>query len=163
MTCNPGNMKKIMFICHGNICRSPMAEFIFRDLVNKCGKGKDFVIVSRATSTEEIWNGIGNPVYPGAKRELAKHGISCEGKRARQLSRSEYCEYDYLICMDDNNVRNSLRLFGGDPDGKICKMMDFTSRPGNVSDPWYTDDFETAYNDIYEGCKCLLERLTSYN
>ncbi len=154
-------MKKIMFVCHGNICRSPMAEFILKDMVRKCGRENEFVIASCATSTEEIWNGIGNTVYPGAKRELAKHGINCDGKRARQIRKSDYSEYDYLICMDDNNVRNSIRFLGGDPDGKIYKMMDFTSRPGNVSDPWYTDDFETAYNDICDGCKCLLERLVS--
>ena len=154
-------MIKIMFVCHGNICRSPMAEFIFKDMVRKCGRENEFVIASSATSTEEIWNGIGNPVYPGAKRELAKHSINCDGKRACQLRKSDYSYYDYLICMDENNVRNSLRILGGDPEGKVYKLMNFTSRPGNVSDPWYTDDFATAYNDIYEGCKFLLEYISA--
>ena len=152
-------MIKVMFICHGNICRSPMAEFILKKMVKEQGKEKDFVIASCATSTEEIWNGVGNPVYPPAQRELKKHGISCGNKRAVQLTKSDYNKYDYLICMDENNRRNALRILGSDPDSKISRLMDFTDRPGNVADPWYSGDFETAYNDIYEGCECFLNSL----
>lgn len=152
-------MIKIMFVCHGNICRSPMAEFILKKMVKEKGKEKDFVIASCATSTEEIWNGVGNPVYPPAQRELKKHGISCGNKRAVQLTKSDYNKYDFLICMDENNRRNMLRILSSDPENKIRKLMDFTSRPGNVADPWYSGDFETAYNDIYEGCEGLLKEL----
>ena len=152
-------MTKIMFVCHGNICRSPMAEFIFKRLINEKGVSDNFLVCSCATSTEEIWNGIGNPVYPPAKRELAKHNISCEGKRAVQLKKSDYENYDYLIAMDTNNVRNIMRIIGSDKDEKVFKLMSFTSRGGDVADPWYSGDFETCYNDIYEGCCCLLEKL----
>ena len=152
-------MIKIMFVCHGNICRSPMAEFIFRDLINKNGIAERFYVSSCATSTEEIWNGIGNPVYPPAKRELAKHNISCDGKRAVQLKKSDYENYDYLIAMDTNNVRNIMRIIGSDKDEKVFKLMSFTSRGGDVADPWYSGDFETCYKDIYEGCCALLEKL----
>lgn len=148
-------MIKIMFICHGNICRSPMAEFIFKDMVQKIGLEKEFVIASSATSTEEIWNGIGNPVYPPAKAELAEHGISCKGKRAVQLKKSDYDKYDMFICMDSRNVTNTMRIFGNDPDHKVCKLL----KNKDVSDPWYTDRFDVAYNDIYEGCCQLLESL----
>ena len=149
-------MTKILFICHGNICRSPMAEFIFVDLIRKAGVADRFSVASCATSTEEIIGGIGNPVYPPAKRELQRHGISCDGKRAVQLKKSDYAAYDLLVCMDDNNVRNALRLLGGDPDGKLKKLMSFAGRDGNVADPWYSGDFETAYCDIETGCKALL-------
>ena len=152
-------MTKIMFVCHGNICRSPMAEFIFKRLINEKGIADQFIVSSCATSTEEIWNGIGNPVYPPAKRELMKHNISCEGKRAVQLKKSNYDGYDYLIAMDTNNVRNIIRIIGSDKEGKVYKLMSFTSRGGDVADPWYSGDFETCYNDIYEGCSCLLEYL----
>ncbi len=152
-------MIKIMFVCYGNICRSPMAEFIFKDMVKRAGILDRFVIESSATSTEEIWNGIGNPVYPPAKRELAKHGIVCDGKRAIQLKKSDYDKYDYFICMDSNNIRNTMRIFGDDKDGKVCKMMSFAGMNRDVSDPWYSDDFEQAYTDIYRGCKGLLEKL----
>ncbi len=152
-------MIKIMFICHGNICRSPMAEFIFKDLVNKKGIAERFCVSSCATSTEEIWNGIGNPVYPPAKRELAKHNISCEGKRAVQLKKSDYENYDYLIAMDTNNVRNIMRIIGSDKEGKVTKLMSYTAVGGDVADPWYSGDFKTCYNDIYEGCCALLEKL----
>ena len=148
-------MKKIMFVCHGNICRSPMAEFIFKDMVRKIGREKEFVIDSSATSTEEIWNGIGNPVYPPAKAELAKHGISCEGKRAVQLKKSDYDKYDLFLCMDSRNVTNTMRIFGSDPYYKVYKLL----KHKDVSDPWYTDRFDVAYNDILEGCRQLLESL----
>lgn len=152
-------MIKIMFVCHGNICRSPMAEFIFKDLINKKGIAERFYVSSCATSTEEIWNGVGNPVYPPAKRELAKHNISCEGKRAVQLKKSDYENYDYLIAMDTNNVRNIRRITGSDKEEKVYKLMSFTSRGGDVADPWYSGDFETCYNDIYEGCSALLKKI----
>ena len=152
-------MIKVLFVCHGNICRSPMAEFILKDMVEKRGVADRFLIASCATSTEEIWNGIGNPVYPPARKELARHGISCEGKRAVQLTKSDYENYDYLICMDENNLRNMLRMLGGDPKGKISKLMDHTNRPGDVADPWYTGNFEVTYTDIVEGCEALLNEL----
>ena len=150
-------MIKILFICHGNICRSPMCEFVMKDLVNKAGRADQFEIASAATSTEEL----GNPVHPGTRRELAKHGISCEGKRARQVTRADYDDYDMLICADSNNIRNLRRITGGDPDGKISLVLDHTSRPGrDVDDPWYSGDFETTWNDVSEGCAGLLRELT---
>lgn len=152
-------MTKIMFVCHGNICRSPMAEFIFKDLAEKRGVSSLFEVASCATSTEEIFCGIGNPVYPPAKEELRKHGISCEGKRAVQLKKSDYTDYDLLIAMDSNNIRNMNRMLGGDPLGKFRKLMDYTGCGGDVSDPWYTRSFDIAYRDIYEGCVALLDNL----
>ena len=152
-------MTRILFVCHGNICRSPMAEFIFKDMVEKQGRAKEFFIASCATSTEEIWNGIGNLVYPPAKAELAKHGISCEGKRAVQLRKTDYVNYDLLIAMDSNNLRNIHRMLGGDPQQKVRKLMDYSPRGGDVADPRYTDRFDIAYRDIEEGCQCLLEQL----
>ena len=146
-----------MFVCHGNICRSPMAEFIFKNLAEKQGIADRFVVSSSATSTEEIWNGVGNPVYPSAKAELAKHGLSCNGKRAVQLKKSDYDKYNIFIGMDSANVRNMLRIFGGDPDGKVRKLMDYTDRGGDVADPWYSDRFDVAYQDILEGCTALLK------
>ncbi len=151
-------MTRIMFICHGNICRSPMAEFIFVHKARERGLGDRFSVASSATSTEEIVGGIGNPVYPPARRELQRHGISCDGKRAVQLKRSDYDRYDLLVCMDGNNVRNALRLLGGDPDGKVKKLLSFAGRDGDVADPWYSGDFETAYRDIEEGCEALLRQ-----
>lgn len=146
-----------MFVCHGNICRSPMAEFIFKDLAEKQGIADRFVVSSSATSTEEIWNGIGNPVYPPAKAELAKHGLSCNGKRAVQLEKNDYDKYDLFVGMDSANIRNMLRIFGSDPDGKVRKLMDYTDRGGDVADPWYSDRFDVAYQDILEGCTALLK------
>ena len=145
-----------MFVCHGNICRSPMAEFIFKDMIKKNGIEKQFFIASAATSSEEIWGSVGNPVYPPARAELAKHGIGCDGKRAVQLKREDYEKYDLFVGMDSANIRNMHMIFGGDPDGKIRKLMDYTSRPGDVADPWYSDRFDIAYRDIYEGCEGLL-------
>ena len=152
-------MVKILFICHGNICRSPMAEFIMVDKLKARGLGGCASVASCATSTEEIIRGVGNPVYPPAKRELARHGISCDGKRAVQLKKSDYALYDVIVCMDDNNVRNAMRILGSDPEGKVSKLMDHTNRGGNVADPWYSGDFETAYRDIEEGCDALLDEL----
>ena len=127
-------MKKVLFICHGNICRSPMAEFVMKDLVEKAGISAQFEIASAATSTEEI----GNPVYPPARRKLAEHGICCAGKTARQMTRRDYETYDYLIAMDRNNLRNMVRFVGSDPEHKVSLLMDHTSRSGDVADPWYT-------------------------
>ena len=147
---------RILFICHGNICRSPMAEFVMKDLVKKAGLEDRFVIESAATSTEEI----GNSVYPPARRKLAEHGISCQGKTARQMRRSDYDRYDLLIGMDAWNIRNMKNICGGDPEGKITMLMDFMRHPRDVADPWYTGDFEATWRDVLEGCQALLNRLT---
>lgn len=154
-------MVKIMFVCHGNICRSPMAEFVFKDIINKRGLEDMFIVSSSATSTEEIWRGVGNPVYPPAKRELIKHGISCEGKRAVQLKAEDYEKYDYFIGMDRANIRNMNIILKGDPEGKIYKLMSFTGSGDDVADPWYSGDFTTTYNDVLAGCSALLEFLLS--
>ena len=148
-------MIRILFIYHGNICRSPMAEFVMKALVRDAGRERDFFIDSAATSTEEL----GNPVYPPARKKLAEHGIGCAGKTARQLRRSDYDDYDLLIGMDAENLRNMHRRFGGDPAGKFSLLMDYTDRPRPVADPWYTDDFETTWRDVSEGCAALLEHL----
>lgn len=152
-------MIKIMFVCHGNICRSPMAEFIFKDMIEQKGMTDRFLVSSSATSTEEIWNGVGNPVYPPARAELAKHGLGCEGKRAVQLQKSDYNKYDLFVGMDSANIRNMHRIFGSDSENKIHKLMDYTSRGGDVADPWYSDRFDIAYRDIFEGCEALLAEL----
>ena len=152
-------MKRIMFVCHGNICRSPMAEFIMKDIVRRRGIAEDFVIASSATSTEEIWGDIGNPVYPPAKEELRRMGISCEGKRAVQLKKSDYDKYDLFVGMDSMNIRNMHRILGNDPEGKIRKLMDFTGKDGDVADPWYTGNFDVTRRDICEGCEALLDYL----
>ena len=146
-------MKKIMFVCHGNICRSPMAEIVFRDMVKKSGLSEHIFIASSATSTEEI----GNSVYPPARAELAKHGLSSEGKYSVQLKASDYADYDMFIGMDSANIRNMNRIFNGDPENKIYKLMEFTSRGGDVADPWYTGRFSVTYAEVYEGCVSLLK------
>lgn len=153
-------MKRIMFVCHGNICRSPMAEFIFKDMIKRRGADNNFFVSSSATSTEEIWNGVGNPVYPPAKEILARNKIDCSGKRAVQLKKSDYGKYDLFVGMDSMNIRNMYRILGKDSEGKICKLMDFTERGGDVADPWYSRNFETAYRDIYDGCEGLLRSIT---
>ncbi|MBR6513415.1 MAG: low molecular weight phosphotyrosine protein phosphatase [Clostridia bacterium] len=150
-------MYRIMFVCHGNICRSPMAEFILKDMIKDRADADCFTIQSSATSTEEIWGGRGNPVYPPAKRELAAHGISCEGKRAVQLRADDYDKYDLFAVMDSANYRNAKRILNGDPKDKVKKLMSFTNRGGDVSDPWYTGDFAGVYRDIVEGCKAVLD------
>lgn len=149
-------MIKVLFICHGNICRSPMAEFVMKDLVRKAGLAGTFEISSAATSTEEI----GNPVYPPARRKLAEHGIGCAGKTARQLRAGDYERYDFLVGMDGANLRNMRRICGGDPEGKLSLLLDFTERPGDVADPWYTGDFDATWRDVLAGCKGLLDRIT---
>ena len=146
---------KVLFICHGNICRSPLAEFVMKDLAAKAGLAERLEIASAATSTEEI----GNPVYPPAQRKLAEHGIGCAGKTARQMTRRDYEAYDYLIAMDRNNLRNMQRFVGSDPAGKVSLLMDHTTRPGDVADPWYTGDFDATWRDVTEGCAALLEEL----
>ena len=148
-------MTKILFVCLGNICRSPMAEFVMKDLVERAGLAGTFSIASAATSSEEA----GNPVYPPARRKLAEHGIQCAGKTSRQLRAEDYGKYDLLIGMDGRNLRNMERICGGDPEGKIHLLMDYTDRPGEVADPWYTGDFERAWQDILEGCEGLLAHL----
>lgn len=149
---------RIMFVCHGNICRSPMAEFIFKDMVKKQGISDQFEIASAATSTEEIWNGIGNPVYPPAREELARHGIRCDGKRAVQLKKSDYDYYDYLIGMDSMNIRNMERMTGR-KGGKISMLLQYAGRQDSISDPWYSSRFDIAYADIVEGCEAFLKYL----
>ena len=146
-------MLKILFVCHGNICRSPMAEFVMRDMIKKCGLDGKIVTASAATSTEEI----GNPVHSGTRRKLREHGISTDGKYAVQLTKSDYGKYDYLIGMDSANIRNMKRITGGDE--KIVRLLDLTDEPRDVADPWYTGDFDTTYNDVVKGCKVLLEKL----
>ena len=148
-------MTKVMVVCHGNICRSPMAEFIFKDLIKKRGVADRFIVASCATSSEEL----GNPVYPPARRELAAHGLDCSGKYAVQLKKNDYAAWDLFILMDDNNVRNMLRTIGSDPQGKMHKLLDYTSRGGNVADPWYYGNFDVTYADILEGCNALLDTL----
>lgn len=147
---------KILFVCHGNICRSPMAEFVMKDLVRKMGIEKQFEIASAATSREEI----GNAVYPPARRKLAEHGISCDGKTSRQITMDDYRHYDYIIAMDQNNLRNLRKMLGEDVDNKISLLMDYTSRPADVADPWYTGDFDATWNDVVEGCKGFITSLT---
>lgn len=149
-------MTKVLFVCHGNICRSPMAEFVMKDMVKKAGLEGQFRISSAATSTEEI----GNPVYPPARRKLAEHGIGCDGHAARQLTSRDYDDYDLLIGMDRANLRNMRRICGGDPAGKLHLLLDYTDHPGDVADPWYTGDFEATWRDVQAGCRGLLDRLT---
>ena len=146
-------MTKILFVCHGNICRSPMAEFAMKELVKKAGMEDQFQIASAATSAEEV----GNPVYPPARRKLAEHGISCAGKTARQVRKRDYADYDLLIGMDQANIRNLRQICGGDPDGKIHLLLEYAGDLGQeVADPWYTGDFEAAWQDVLAGCQGIL-------
>ena len=148
-------MYRILFICHGNICRSPMAEFVLKQKVSELGRSDEFEIASAATSREEI----GNPVYPPARRMLQTHGISCAGKTSRQMTRADYAYYDYIIAMDRNNLRNLERLIGPDVDHKISLLMDYTNTPRDVADPWYTGDFQATWDDVQEGCDGLLQEI----
>ena len=148
-------MKRIMFVCHGNICRSPMAEFVFMNMVRARGMSDLFTAESAATSTEEI----GNDVHRGTKAILTKYNIPFHRREAVQLCRSDYEKYDLFVGMDSANIRNMHRIFGADPDGKIVKLLDFTSRPGDVADPWYTGNFEATYRDVTQGCEGLIEYL----
>ncbi len=148
-------MHRIVFICHGNICRSPMAEFVLKDMVKKRGIADDFFIESRATSTEEI----GNPVHHGTQRKLSQFGISTAGKTAVQLRKSDYEKYDLLICMDSWNVRNTMRIIGSDKDSKVAKLLSFAGDGGDIADPWYTGNFDETYDDVLRGCEGLLKEL----
>ena len=150
-------MIKILFVCHGNICRSPMAEFVMKDMVEKAGLDGEILVASAATTNEEI----GNPVYPPARRKLAEHGLGCVGKTARRMRYADYDEYDLLIGMDRENLYDMRRAFRGDPMGKVRLLMDYTGRPGDVADPWYTRDFEATWRDVEEGCRGLLKALMS--
>ena len=152
-------IKSIMFVCHGNICRSPMAEFIMKDLVKKECPDTELFIASSATSTEEI----GNPVYPPAKAELSRRGVPCGGRQAVQVKKSDYGKYDLFLVMDGNNVRNIMRIFGSDPDGKVRRLSEFSGGNGDISDPWYSGRFDVAFDDIYKGCVGLLEHIRREN
>lgn len=146
---------RILFVCHGNICRSPMAERVMKHLVHEAGRDAEFEIASAATSTEEI----GNPMYPPARRKLAEHGISGEGHSARQITKGDYAHFDFIIGMDQRNMRNMLLCFGADPEGKLHLLLDFTQRPGDVADPWYTGNFDATWRDCFEGCTALLSKV----
>ena len=151
--------KNIMFVCHGNICRSPMAEYVFRDLAQKAGRGKEFLVASTAVSTEEIWGDVGNPVYPPVKKLLSGLGISCEEKRARQLTAKDGEEYDYILCMDTSNVRRAKQIVGDRYATKVVRLLDFVGASGDEADPWYTRNFDETYRDILFASSRLLEML----
>ncbi len=159
-------MIRILFVCHGNICRSTMAEFIMKDIVRKQHMSDKFHIESSATHTDEIWNGQGSPVYPPAKAKLREHGIGTpenelgvSEKRARLTSRTDYNKFDYIIGMDSANIRDLKRLFGNDPDGKVYKMLEFADRTGDVADPWYTGNFDDTWRDCSDGCHGLFRSI----
>ncbi len=148
-------MIKILFVCHGNICRSPMAEFVMKRMVEEGKLSGEFEIASAATSTEEL----GNPVYPPARKIMAEHGISSAGKTSRQMTMDDYEYYDYIVAMDTNNLRNMRRFVGTDPQNKVSLLMEHTGVSRDVKDPWYTGDFEATWNDVNAGCSALLEKL----
>lgn len=148
-------MTKILFICHGNICRSPMAERVFRAMAEKEGRAAEFEVASAATSREES----GNPIYPPAARLLRSRGIDPQGHAARQVTAADYAHYDHLIVMEEYNRRNLLRLLGDDPDRKVSRLLEWTGRNADVADPWYTGDFEATYADVTDGCAALLQKL----
>ncbi len=150
-------MYRILFVCHGNICRSPMAEFVMKDIVKKAGRSDEFYIASCATSTEEI----GNPVHHGTRRKLAEVGISCDGKRAVQLTKSDYNKYDYIIAMDEMNIRNIMRIIKSDPEGKVSLLLSHAGMSGSIADPWYTGNFDDTYRDVLLGCKALFNEIVS--
>ena len=161
---------KILFVCHGNICRSPISEFVLKDMVEKLGIADKFDIASAATSTEEIWGGKGNPIYPPAKEVLREHGIGktaytdFSGKRARQVTRRDYEYYDYLLCADTANVRNTMRITGPDYQDKIHLLLDYAGRYGqSIADPWYTGRFDETYRDVCQGCEGFLDYLRQGN
>lgn len=150
-------MVRILFVCHGNICRSPMAEFVMKDLVKKAGLEDNFYIESAATSDEEL----GNPVYPPARRKLKEHGLDSNGKTARQITSSDYNRFDYIVAMDRMNIRNISYIIKSDPEHKISLLMDYTSTKKDVADPWFTGDFDTTWDDVLKGCTGLLKRIQS--
>ena len=147
-------MIKVLFICHGNICRSPMGEYVMKDLVKKAGREKEFHIASAAVSREEL----GNPVYPPARKKMAEHGIDCRGKTARQMTAADYAHYDLLVAMDQSNLRWMDRICSGDPEGKFRLLLDYTDHPRDVADPWYTGDFEATWQDVNAGCRGILQQ-----
>lgn len=152
-------MIKVLFVCHGNICRSPMAEFVFKDMVKKQGLSDQFIIASAATSTEEI----GNPVHPGTRKILNTHGISSDGKRAIQMTKMDYKNYDYIVAMDQRNIINMNRIIGQDSLHKIKRLLDYANQSRDIADPWYTGDFEQTYEDVYQGCVALLDYILKQN
>ncbi|MBQ1681921.1 MAG: low molecular weight phosphotyrosine protein phosphatase [Agathobacter sp.] len=158
-------MIKILFVCHGNICRSPMAEYIMKDILEKRGLQDRYEVASAATSTEEIWRGMGNPIYPPAQAELRKHGIGqtaytdFQGKRARQVTRADYEYYDYILCAETVNVKNVLRITGPDTEGKVRRLLEDSACPRDIADPWYTGDFGATYRDIVEGVENFLQSM----
>ena len=159
-------MINVLFVCHGNICRSPMAEFVFKDMVKKNGWENEFHIESRATHTDEIWNGQGSPMYPPAKAKLREYGIGTPDnelgvseKRARLTSRTDYDKFDFIIGMDSANIRDLKRLFSGDPQNKVFKMLEFADRSGDVADPWYTGNFDDTWRDCSDGCHGLFRSI----
>lgn len=159
-------MIRILFVCHGNICRSTMAEFIMKDIVNRQGLLEHFRIESSATHTDEIWNGVGSPVYPPARAKLRENGIGTPDnelgvseKRARLTSRADYDKFDFIIGMDSANMRDLRRIFGGDPENKLYMMLDFAGRSGDVADPWYTGNFDATWRDCSEGCHGLFRQI----
>lgn len=147
-------MIKILFVCHGNICRSPLAEFLMKELVRENGLESDFYIESAATSTEEIGNGV----YPPVKRILVSRGIDCSAKRARQMTRADYDKFDYIVCMDERNLRN-MSYIAIDNEGKYSRLLDYTGHPHDVADPWYSGDFATTEREVEQGCKALLHHI----
>ena len=148
---------RVMFVCHGNICRSPMAEMVLLSMLSERGLSDDFVVASSATSCEEL----GNPIYPPARRELARRGIPMREHRATRLEAADYDRYDVLVGMDGRNIRNMHLMLGGDPEGKIIRLLDLTDKPGDVADPWYSGDFATTYEDVVRGCRALIGYLLS--
>lgn len=148
-------MIRVLFVCHGNICRSTMAEFVFKDMASKAGKGGDFYIESAATSREEI----GSDTHPGTKKKLSENGIPFTRRKARQLTKRDYEAFDYIIGMDDANVRNIMNICGGDPEGKVFKLLDFAGKDRSIADPWYTGNFDETYDDVTEGCEALMRSL----
>lgn len=152
-------MIQILFVCLGNICRSPMAEFVMKDLVKNRNMEDLFFIASAATSSEEI----GNPVHPGTRKKLSEFGISVEGKQAVQLTRDDYDKYDYIVGMESRNITNMMRIFGSAPEGKVSRLLDYGQRPRDIADPWYTGDFDTTYEDVLEGCEALFLHICNQN
>lgn len=148
-------MTKVLFVCLGNICRSPMAEFVFKDMINKKGIADEFYVDSAATSTEEI----GSPVHYGTRKKLASVGISVDGKTARQVKIEDYDKFDYILGMESRNVKDILRIVGTDPENKVHRLLDFSDNPRDIADPWYTHNFDVTYDDIVEGCNVLIKRL----